>query len=240
MIRDTHKTIRDYWGFAGHRNKPAVRNTAENNTFRQVIQSVCRTEGHAGRSISKGLTIQDYWRQPVAAQPRYLAGRNRTPEDKPASAACAFPASTPTVRKKSPDACAAVEPSAHRKKIDQAVADAASKYGLPAGLVESVIRHESGFDPRAVSTAGAQGLMQLMPATAKELGVDDPFDIRQNVDAGSRYLKQMLDRFDGDLRKALAAYNAGPGTVRKYGGIPPYPETRNYVFKVMKSAAESV
>ena len=241
MIRATHKTIRDYWGVADHRNKPAVHNAGQNNTFRQVIQSVCQTEGHGGHSaMAKGLTIQDYWRQPVVARSRLPAGRNGNLLEKPSVGAAASPASAAVVRNKPPEAPAANAPSARRQKIDHAVADAAAKYGLPKGLLQSVIQHESGFNPRAVSPAGAQGLMQLMPATAKELGVEDPFDIRQNIDAGSRYLKQMLDQFDGDLRKALAAYNAGPGTVRRYGGIPPYPETRNYVHKVMKSAAERV
>jgi soluble lytic murein transglycosylase-like protein len=131
------------------------------------------------------------------------------------------------------------EQSARRTEIDQAIVSAAGKYGLPAELITSVIRHESNFDPRAVSSAGAQGLMQLMPATARELGVENPFDVRQNIDGGARYLKQMLTQFDGDMRQALAAYNAGPGTVRRYGGIPPYPETRRYVRKVMASAAET-
>lgn len=130
--------------------------------------------------------------------------------------------------------------AAVRGRIDQAVRNASRRYGLPANLIRSVIRHESNFDPRARSHAGAQGLMQLMPATAQELGVDNPFDIQQNIDGGSRYLKNMLDQFDGDLRKALAAYNAGPGTVRRYGGIPPYPETRNYIRKVISSSGAMV
>jgi len=109
---------------------------------------------------------------------------------------------------------------------------AASATGLPVELLEAVAEAESGFDPRAVSRAGAVGLMQLMPATARALGVSDPFDPWQNVLAGARYLRSLLDRF-GSLELALAAYNAGPGAVERYGGIPPYPETRAYVAKVV-------
>ncbi len=108
-----------------------------------------------------------------------------------------------------------------------------ARFGLPSGLVEAVARVESGFDPCAVSPAGALGLMQLMPGTARALGVLDPFDPVQNVEAGARYLRQLLDRFGGDLQLALAAYNAGPGAVERYRGIPPYPETQAYVKKVL-------
>ncbi|MFW6335023.1 MAG: lytic transglycosylase domain-containing protein, partial [Desulfosalsimonas sp.] len=110
---------------------------------------------------------------------------------------------------------------------------AASKYNLPERLIEGVVRAESGFDIFAVSRAGARGLMQIMPGTADELGVSDSFDIRENIDAGARYLKQMLHDFGGSLEKALAAYNAGPGTVRRYAGDVPYPETRQYVERVL-------
>lgn len=118
--------------------------------------------------------------------------------------------------------------------IEQIVQIAAEKYNLPPELINAVIRAESNFEVRAVSSAGAQGLMQLMPATAKELGVENPFDIAQNIDGGAKYLRQMLDRFGGNVRKALAAYNAGPGTVNKYGGRVPYPETRQYVQRVLR------
>jgi hypothetical protein len=118
--------------------------------------------------------------------------------------------------------------------IEQNVQKAAAKYNLPPQLINGVIRAESNFKVRAVSSAGARGLMQLMPATAKELGVENPFDIEQNIDGGAKYLRKMLDRFGGNVRKALAAYNAGPGTVEKYNGRVPYPETRQYVKRVLR------
>ena len=121
--------------------------------------------------------------------------------------------------------------------IADSIKNAARKYNLSEKLIKSVIQAESNFQVDAVSPAGAQGLMQLMQATAKELKVDDPFDIRQNIDGGAGYLRRMLDRFGGDVRLALAAYNAGPGTVEKYNGNVPYRETQNYIERVLKAAS---
>ncbi|HVY97627.1 MAG TPA: lytic transglycosylase domain-containing protein [Solirubrobacterales bacterium] len=115
---------------------------------------------------------------------------------------------------------------------------AASRYGLDPALLAGLIKAESGFDPNAGSPAGAQGLTQLMPETANSLGVTNPLDPEQAIEGGARLLHEHLEKFDGNAELALAAYNAGPGAVEQYGGIPPYPETQSYVKKVLAYAAE--
>lgn len=115
--------------------------------------------------------------------------------------------------------------------MDAIFEEAASKFQISSKLLKAVAKAESNFNPNAVSGAGAMGVMQLMPGTAKNLGVSDPFDARQNIMGGAKYLKENLDRF-GNVELALAAYNAGPGSVQKYGGVPPYKETQNYVKKI--------
>lgn len=114
------------------------------------------------------------------------------------------------------------------------VAEAATRTGLSEGLIAAVMAVESGYQPGAVSPSGAIGLMQLMPGTARALGVVNPFDARQNLLGGAEYLRQQMERF-GSVEKALAAYNAGPGAVERYGDVPPYRETRNYVDRVLQA-----
>jgi soluble lytic murein transglycosylase-like protein len=116
--------------------------------------------------------------------------------------------------------------------IDQAIEEAAARHNVDPTLVKALIKVESNFNPGAVSRKGAMGLMQLMPSTARSLNVTNPFDPQQNVDAGVRHLKGLLENFGGDVRLTLAAYNAGQGAVMRSGGIPPYLETRNYVRRI--------
>ena len=211
---------------------------------------------------ARGLTIVDYRARPVISKshfrPRFEAGaaelkntaidefsqHQASPVDQKDTLKARLPfrqatqaggsTDVPDV-KTSPQGAELTE----QQMIEQKVQKAAEKYNLPPELINAVIRAESNFEVRAVSSAGAQGLMQLMPATAKELGVKNPFDIEQNVDGGARYLRQMLDRFGGNLRKALAAYNAGPGTVCRYDGRVPYPETRQYVQRVLRFSRQT-
>lgn len=121
-----------------------------------------------------------------------------------------------------------------RADLSTVVNEASDRYRLDPDLVNSVIKAESGFNAHAVSPKGAQGLMQLMPGTASQLGVPNPFDPAANVDGGTRYLRELMERYNFDIVKALAAYNAGPQRVEQYGGVPPYYETRAYVARIVK------
>ena len=119
------------------------------------------------------------------------------------------------------------------EEFDELITAAAIRYKMPPNLVRAVMHAESAFDPTAVSHVGASGLMQLMPATAREMYVKDIFDVKENIEGGVRYLRVLANEFEGDMVKIVAAYNAGPEAVRKYNGVPPYAETQAYVKKVV-------
>jgi soluble lytic murein transglycosylase-like protein len=144
-----------------------------------------------------------------------------------ASASTMGPGSAPAAT------AAAVSPLQGDGAYDGLINDAAQRNGVDPGLLKGLIRQESGFDPNAGSPAGAQGLTQLMPGTAAALGVSNVNDPAQSIEGGAKYLAQQLKAFGGDESLALAAYNAGPGAVQRYNGVPPYSETQNYVQKVL-------
>jgi hypothetical protein len=229
------------------------------NRFKNILTAFQTHNSDNIRSGSKtrGLTIADYRTRPVVSKSRCRPQlESATAKLKNAVTNRFSEHETPAVIKKDPlknhSLCGqdsehsdfvekpgrtAPQPkveSTEQEIIDHNVQKAAAKYDLSPDLIRGVIRAESNFKVKAVSSAGAQGLMQLMPATAKELGVNNPFDIAQNIDGGAKYLRKMLDRFGGNVRTALAAYNAGPGTVIKYNGRVPYPETRQYVRRVLR------
>lgn len=124
------------------------------------------------------------------------------------------------------------QPRTEKLSLEQLITASSQKYGVNRDLIRQVIQAESGYNPKALSPVGAEGLMQLMPATAASYGVTNSFDPAQNIDAGTHLLQDLLERYQGNVPLALAAYNAGPGAVEKYQGIPPYQETQNYVHKI--------
>jgi len=151
-----------------------------------------------------------------------------------AASAFAEPFTAPTNIKLKPHARVIVIQSAARVDVpfSALIAEASRAYGVDARLIAEVMRRESRFNQNAVSPVGACGLMQLMPATARVFGITDIFDARQNIFGGTQYLRRLLDTYQGDLNRVLAAYNAGPGAVEKYNGVPPYAETRAYVASI--------
>ena len=163
-----------------------------------------------------------------AAMAKSLEQQRESVQKQAASAGAAMVPWTPPAGVLMAD-CEPVPQSELGKMIDEA----ASKNGLDAGLVKEVARQESGFKPCAVSSKGAEGLMQLMPATQTQFSVSDPFDAKQSLDAGAKLLKQLLERYGGDIEKALSAYNAGPTSVDRAGGVPEIPETKNYVLSIL-------
>ncbi len=175
-------------------------------------------------------------RQPAAPQPQAAAFASQLATATTATAA-APAAATASVAVGAPAAAGASQLPAGTPYGAEITA-AAQRHGVDPALLAGLVKQESGFDPAAASPAGARGLTQLMPATAAGLGVTNPLDPAQALEGGAKYLREQLDRFGGDVARALAAYNAGPGAVQRFGGVPPYAETQNYVRIVQANAAE--
>jgi soluble lytic murein transglycosylase-like protein len=213
--------------------------------FGDILTDLASNLSENSAADKNGATIADYFRRGVPSAG--LAGFNYSTrsdalshslsEHHPTMAYASVQKSTD--RQTIPDTPTQKRTTARNSDdmIHNCIRAAAERYDLSVELIGSIIRTESNFQPDAISPAGAQGLMQLMPATARELGVTDPFNIEQNIDGGCRYMRQMLDRFGGDVKLALAAYNAGPGTVMRYDGNVPYRETQDYVQRVLSGMA---
>ncbi len=249
MHGKTNLTIRDYFRFSGvgGADNARVCNQRSAAETRETAFSKALAAAQSGsRPDKRGLSIRDYLNRPVIATRERntfvsMPGHDplhRAPSPEPAGKSDPIEAPSDQVRSASvplPEKPPG-RPAIERSQIAASIHKAARKYQLPRRLLKAVVRAESDFQVRAVSPAGAQGLMQLMPATARELGVQDPFNIDQNIDGGAKYLRSMLDQFGGDLKLALSAYNAGPGNVIKYKGQVPFAETRAYVDRVMRFA----
>ncbi|CAB1063171.1 Soluble lytic murein transglycosylase and related regulatory proteins (some contain LysM/invasin domains) [Olavius sp. associated proteobacterium Delta 1] len=265
MTTGNHLTVKDYFdqvlfGNTANRKAYSAKKAASSGTnrFHQLLTSYGNKQVNSNNYKPTGLKVADYLNNPVRAKCHYNyrvlptstekkdaavdkappAPSNRAAEDS-AHKTIARSGVNRKPRQMITPAASTASPnqtgSSEKGMIEESIHKAAQKYNLPTGLIRAVIRAESNFEVTAVSRAGAQGLMQLMPGTAKELGVTNPFDIEQNIDGGTRYLRKMLDSFDGDLKVALAAYNAGPAAVEKYGGqIPPYQETEKYIARVLR------
>ena len=271
MPSQNHLTVRDYFdraiggrprnakGASSGRNKASV-----TRGFHRILTSRQMQRSTKHQAKSGGLKITDYLAKPVHAKykfklrPEIAPDKKATPDPAVFSGHPALAESTVSAKKTAAPSHPIINDLARlrsaglrslqeqvgtndHQKIKNSILKAAQKYDLPVNLIKGVIRAESNFQVKAVSHAGAQGLMQLMPDTARELGVNNPFNIEENIDGGSRYLRKMLDSFGGDLKLALAAYNAGPEAVIKYGGkVPPYRETQQYVKRVLRFTRQTV
>jgi soluble lytic murein transglycosylase-like protein len=262
MAIEKSLTVRDYLEprkalTAESRRAGAARRSLA--SFAEILKS---DKPAAAEELAAGMKISEYLKNPVlrtqTVRPQRLPGISNTSAPSPATAETSEGAGAAKYSRPAKSEQTATVQSDPRMRqvgrstlqrfrsenasghaVEKSIQQAAAKYNLSPDLIRSVIRAESNFQSDAVSSAGAKGLMQLMPQTAKELGVTNPFDIQQNIDGGSRYLRQMLDRFGGNLKLALAAYNAGPGAVEQYNGEVPYAETRQYVKRVLQFAGVS-
>ena len=202
----------------------AFRQPAQPDSIRRQRESIARQVG-AAQAVTPGQTGTA---SAQAATPADTSATTKTFFALPWSDS--IPLAVPNVQMVD-DSCEALP----KNDVEKLVQDAARKQQVDPDLLRSVMRQESAFKPCAVSVAGAMGLMQIMPDTAGMLGLDDPFDPAKNADAGAKFLKMMLDRYQGDIPMALGAYNAGPGRVDKAGGVPPINETMQYITGILRS-----
>jgi soluble lytic murein transglycosylase-like protein len=250
----THLTIQDYFK---HRANacftPSTCNSAEMDADSRCgdvsfSRTLAKAQAISGNN-AQGLSIQDYMERRIASHSSASFAKIPStatllspslPSITATKADHGAPAHTESL--KLPHSAAQLPADENetgvKHKILASIEQAATRFGLPTALIQAVVKAESNYQVRAQSPAGAQGLMQLMPATARELGVTDPFDIDQNIRGGAQYLRNMLDQFDGDVHLALSAYNAGPGTVAKYAGNVPFAETQTYVQRVLHYAEQ--
>jgi len=245
MQTKMHLTIQDYFNRrsnAGIQLRPCKKLKSGPGFDSSPFSKVLAEAQTFPKGDRQGLSIQDYLQKrirshnvvaPVKSAPLHLAPY-KSKTEVPVSQENVPDTIRPTMAPEMFLRSQANSPSEDHRKILASIDKAADRYRLPPALIKAVVKAESDFQIRAVSPAGAQGLMQLMPATARELGVTDPFDVDQNIQGGAQYLRRMLDRFNGNVHLALTAYNAGPGTVARYDGKVPYPETRNYVQRVIR------
>lgn len=239
MRTGMNMTIQDYFKRSGIKSSVAIHQNTSSAAAKTIESSFSRALAAAQSSDNscfelQGLRIRDYVARPVQTirsigPPITLKNECQiSPKTNEPAKNIVEPAS------KAIDSNQESGIISEKEKILNSIEEAAKKYNLPTSLIRAVVKAESDYQVQAVSPAGAQGLMQLMPATARALGVQNPFDISQNINGGAKYLRMMLDQFDGNIKTALSAYNAGPGTVSKFNGNVPYSETRNYVERVMR------
>ena len=208
------------------RNDKTVSSGSSSATFQQMVSAVKKTDS-ASKAVKTSLPQegQNKAAGKPASQKQYLSS----------GASVRTGASSGLTGTMTQDLFRSASHINRTSSMDEMFERAASATGLSTKLLKAVAKQESSFNPTAVSKAGAMGVMQLMPTTARSLGVRDPFDAEQNIMGGAKYIAQQLQRFGGNIEKALAAYNAGPNAVEKYNGIPPYKETQNYVRTIMSN-----
>ena len=261
-------TINDYFNKAGmHLQHNRIsrqvvgKMPSKNSDFKQLLKGLSSDKNQSSDTVN-GLGLSDYRKHAIKVRPTISLKETltHTPEiEKNTATKTESEKNTPSISDTIDKNKLKIDPNSstemtntqntdknsengtsERQNIDSLIQKAADKYNLTPKLISAVIKAESDFNADVISRAGAQGLMQLMPETAKELGVTDPFDVEQNIEGGVRYLRQMMDQFKGNVRLALAAYNAGPGAVQRYQGIPPYQETIQYVQKVLKFSLQNL